>query len=228
MKKVCLNFLEKSKINTFDYSIILYTIIGAFFSCIGIYTYNDSLNLAAGFMSSVLVPFFIFLLNFKKKFNDIKKSISLFIILVSICFIIGFLFSKLFKMNCKTDVDLKNNSQCRSTSNYVLSSIADIKNIFIFNLISGILCGIVFIYSIHSGLFLNKYLTLESISFWLSFNIAIIILPQIVKSGMLYEMFLKYKNKYLYNEALISIVIVLSNIIGLIIGAKIMSYIYKC
>ena len=227
MKKECEYFLKKSKISSFDKSTIIYTIIGSLFSCISEYTYNDSLNLSAGFMSGILIPFFIFTIDIKRNYIQTLESTLFFLLLVLICFSIGYFFSKIVKMNCD-EYNIKSNKQCRALPNPKFDNYKNIYAVFCMNFFIGILCGIIFIYSIHSGLYMNRFNKLEIISLWLSFNIAIIILPQIVKSGILYEMYHRYNNIILKKESILSISIVFSNIIGFLLGTKFMSFFYSC
>ena len=227
MKKECKHFLNKSKMSNFDKSIIIYTIIGSLFSCISEYTYNESLNLSAGFMSGLLIPFFIFTINIQRNFYQSFESILFFLFLMLICFLVGYFFSKITKMNCD-DNNIKTNKQCRSIPNQKFQNYQNLLMSFIMNLAVGFLCGIIFIYSIHNGLYVNTYNKLETISLWLSFNIAIIILPQIVKSGILYEMYNRYNHIILKHESILSLSIVFSNIFGFLIGTKFMTLFYNC
>lgn len=227
MKKECIAFIKKSKMNNLNYSIFIFTIIGSLLASIGFYTYNNNLVLASKFMSSILLPFFILVINNKLTFIDYINSFTTFITLIITCFIIGFLFSYLFKMDCANENDLKTNTQCRAFENY---NREDIKNeyYYFFNFIVGILSGILFIYAIHNGIFLKNYLKLDSIIFWIVINLSLLILPEIVKSGMLYQMSKRYNNNNLFHESLLSVKVVFLNIIGFLIGSIIFSNIYKC
>ena len=227
MKKECISFIKKSKMNNLNYSMFIFTIIGSLLASIGFYTYNNNLVLASKFMSSILFPFFIFIINNKLTIKDYINSFFSFIILIITCFIVGFLFSYFFKMDCQTENDIKTNIQCRALENL---NREDIKNkyYYFFNLIVGILNGILFIYAIHNGLFLENYFKLKAIIFWIVINLSLLILPIIVKSGMLYQMSKRYNNNDLLHESKLSIKLVFINIIGFLIGSIIFSYIYKC
>ena len=227
MKKECIAFIKKSKMNNLNYSSFIFTIIGSLLASIEFYTYNNNLVLASKFMSSILLPFFILIINNKFTIFDYINSFTTFIILIITCFIIGFLFSYFFKMDCANDDDLKNNTQCRAFENLNREDIEN-KYYYFFNLIVGILSGILFIYAIHNGIFLKNYLKLNSIIFWIVINLSLLILPEIVKAGMLYQMSKRYNNNNLLHESKLSIKIVSLNITGFIIGSIIFSNVYKC
>lgn len=227
MKKECIAFIKKSKIKNMNYTLFIITIIGSLLASIGYYTYNNNLVLASKFLSSILLPFFILIINNKLTISNYIYSLITLIILIIICFVVGFIFSYFFKMNCNNDNDIINNTQCRAFDNYDKNNIK-YKNYYFLNLITGILTGILFIYVIHNGIYLNNYFNLEAIILLIAINLSLLILPEIVKSGMLYQMSILYNNDKLLNESKLSIELVSINIIGFLIGSIIFSYIYKC
>ena len=127
-------------------------------------------------------------------------------------------------MNCEKFDD----TQCKaySWSLYFLKE-KQKEHLYLYNILIGAICGVMFVLMIHNGMYANKLLTLETIIFWLVINLAGSFLPPIAHSGILFDMGLRYEKYELYQEAKNSILIFTQTIIGFFIGTTITNVIYN-